>query len=104
MYAPIPTDTITDQWIETIQVYLDSLPTTVKRVSSRSLKKSLHADSVYARTWTRIIQQVMEQRQTSKKSIGEYGAVWKLEGQSLVRATAESYGFVVEGGDSSKVA
>jgi hypothetical protein len=87
-----------------VQAYLDSLPTDVERVSSRSLKKSLLAESVAPRTWALIIRTVHEQCNTSKKSTGDHCIVWRLEGQSLVRVTAQAYGFTVEDQQSQTVA
>jgi hypothetical protein len=46
-------------------------------------------------TWTRIIRSVTEQHHSSKEHM-EHGVVWKLEGQSLVKVSALTYGFQLE--------
>lgn len=48
-------------------------------------------------TWTRVVRSALEQHHSSKESMGD-GVVcdWWLEGQSLVRLTAERFGFVKE--------
>ena len=88
-------DSLIDIWTEKVRTFLSSLPSDIVKVSSRSVKRQLTGtDKLAGRTWARVIQNVIsgEPRHVPKESTGD-GTVWKMEGQSLVRVTAESYGF-----------
>ncbi len=86
------TDTVLSTWKGRVLKYLDDLPAEMEKVSSRRIKADLHADKVKPSTWKRIIRSATEQGHSPKRHM-EGGPVWKLEGQSLVRVTAEKYGF-----------
>lgn len=91
-------------WTKKVQAYLSSLNESVTVVSSKSLKKTLKADRVAPRTWTRIIQAVsQDKRQGSKEDSMGDGVYfpWCLEGRSLVKKTAEHYGFKDESGQAA---
>jgi hypothetical protein len=91
------TDTVLSHWKGRADKYLTDLPTDVERVSSRSLKKALPGgDRIAPRTWTRIIQSLVEPSHGPKEHM-KHGVVWRLEGQSLVRVSASTYGFQAEG-------
>jgi hypothetical protein len=90
-------------WARKVQDHLAGLDESVTRVSSRSLKKTLKADKITPRTWARVIRSIDGKPcQGSKESMGD-GTVsnWRLEGQSLVRITAETYGFKDESGQAA---
>ena len=100
---------VTAKWVEKVQEYLDRQPSTVKKISSRTLKVDVGASVIAANTWTRIINQVCEQSpnvtRDHKNLLMGYGEVpnwlstatpWRRDGQSVVRVDAEFFGFTVE--------
>jgi len=86
-----------ETWATRVQTYLNHLEHEQSTISSRRLKKEVKADKVSPSTWKRIIRLITEKGQGSKKSM-EDGPFcqWSLEGSSLVRQTAEVYGFIKE--------
>lgn len=109
-----------ETWVTKVQDYLTTLDETVDRVSSRSIKKTIKADKIAPRTWAVIVKTVSGKTcigskesssmghctfPTWKKAIKKvtgpkertYGRVsfseWRLDGSSLVRITAEYFGF-----------
>ena len=86
-------ESLIDTWTEKVRAHLNGLPRSVDKVSSRSVKASLvGTEKLSGMTWTRIMRRVL-QTAPSLLIPMEHGGVWKLEGQSLIRMTAESYGF-----------
>jgi hypothetical protein len=87
------TDSLVETWTEKVSQFLMGYEDV--RVSSRKLKTMTAAERLTKMTWHRVIQQVTsEQYQASKREPMRDGTVcWKLQGQSLVRVSAESYGF-----------
>ena len=88
-------DSLIDTWRGRVEKYLEGLPMEEDRVSSQALKKDIRADKVAPMTWTRVLRSVGNRHHAPKKDHMESGAcsAWKLEGRSLVRHTAETYGF-----------
>jgi hypothetical protein len=91
------TDTVLSQWKGLVEKYLTGLPTDVGRVSSQVLKRSIQgADRVAPMSWTRILRAIsgQELKHHSSKDHMDHGVcLWRLEDRSLVRVTAESFGF-----------
>lgn len=86
---------IIETWVKTVQDYLNRLEE--DSISSRRLKKEVKADRIAPRTWAVIIKTVSEQCIAPKKSMGDCTVYnWRLEGQSLVKQTAERFGFITE--------
>ena len=95
-------------WAQRIQDYLNTLPESVWRVSSRSLKMTLKAGRVCKKLWARAIQEVgrheTERRHGSKINMRDVSfqanEIWYLEKASLVRKShsAEAHGFKEEVG------
>lgn len=88
------TDNLIDTWVGRVRKFLAGLEN--DRISSRSLKKAVHAEKVHPSTWKLVIQGTTKQVSLSKKESNTGNCLvcaWKLEGQSLVRQTAEAYGF-----------
>lgn len=93
-----------DTWAKKVLKYLDSLEDWQDTVSSKYLKRVLKAETIAPRTWTRIIQAVSEdKRQGSKEDSMEDGVYfqWNLKGRSLIKKTAERYGFKDESGQAA---
>ena len=65
------------------------------RVSSRRLKADLKADKVAPSTWKLIVRAALGKQVSPPKKdhMGNCLDWWKLEGQSLVRVSAEVFGF-----------
>jgi hypothetical protein len=90
-----------ETWAQRLRDYLDILPTSVGRVSSRQLKQTLKAYQIAPRTWAEIIKRVGHEKcNLSKKENMEQctfalNKTWYLEKSSLVRGNqlAEAYGF-----------
>jgi hypothetical protein len=90
-----------ETWVQRLRDYLDTLPSSVGRVSSRRLKQTLKAYQVAPRTWAEIIKRVGQEKcNLSKKENMEQctfavNKTWYLEKSSLVRGTelAGAYGF-----------
>ena len=85
-----------ETWVKTVQDYLNGLED--DRVSSQALRKELKAERVAPRTWTKVIQTVSGNIRTApKNNMGEGVSFrWQLEGRTLVKQTAERFGFVKE--------
>ncbi|MDK2744318.1 MAG: hypothetical protein NDI90_15530 [Nitrospira sp. BO4] len=84
-------------WAKKVREYLAGLDSSLDRVSSRSIRKALKADKIAPATWTLIIRSLVKPHTGSKNTMGNYEvSEWRLEGQSLVRVTAEAYGFAEE--------
>lgn len=93
-----------DTWAETVLTYLSGLPPEIKKISSRSLKRELKADTLSPSTWKLIMKKVS----TLYSSYREQCPFpeWRMVGSSLVRIDAEHFGFKDESGrcDGLKVA
>ena len=95
-------------WAQRIQDYLDTLPESVGRASSRRLRTTLKAGKVNNNTWQRAIQEVgrheTEKHHGSKNNMRDdvfkINQIWYLEKASLVRKShsAEAAGFKEEVG------
>lgn len=86
----------TDALVEKLQIQVKEFLSTFDqdKISRRKLKRLMRLDTVAPRTWARVIKTFSEQCQPSKKELVRHGTVrWKLVGQSLVRVSAESFGF-----------
>jgi hypothetical protein len=85
-------DNLIDTWRGRAEKYLEEL--TADRISSRGLKKAVHADKVAPMTWTKVVRKVCqtEPHTLPKKDNMGKGVVWKMEGQSLVRETPIDWG------------
>ena len=85
-----------DTWAGRVRKFLAELKD--DRISSRGLKKAVHGEKVTPSTWKLIVQGATKQVSPPKKdNTGDcLVCAWKLEGQSLVRQTAEAYGFTQE--------
>jgi hypothetical protein len=59
-------------------------------ISSRNLKKTMALEKVSPMTWKRAIKQV---HASKKDHVRGEPVQWRLQGQSLVKQTAESFGF-----------
>ena len=78
-----------------IETYLATL--TIDKIGSKRLKALMGKSTVAPRTWATVIQRVSAQCIAPKKdSIRECTVGWKLVGQSLIRVTAESFGFCAD--------
>ena len=86
------TDSLIDTWTEKVRAYLVGKD----RIASKTLKRALEADKLARSTWTRIIREVLEGKHHVPKESTEDGALWKMEGSSLVRVTGARLGFNVE--------
>lgn len=86
-------DNLIDTWVGRVRKFLAELKD--DRVSSQTLKKSVHAEKVHPSTWKLVVQGAAKLVSPPKKDhTGDcLTFVWKLEGRSLVRQTAERYGF-----------
>jgi hypothetical protein len=89
---------LVDTWTKAVIQYLSELDDDIDRVSSQSIRKTMKADKVAPRTWTRIIQSVGQRSAMPLKKSMEDGVSfsWQLKGKSFVRETAERYGFTEE--------
>ena len=88
------TDSLVETWTETVMDYLVSDGT--MKVSSKTLKKLIKADTIAPRTWARIIKQVLSptcQASNKKEHVRDGMMGWALVGSTLVKKTAESFGF-----------
>lgn len=71
------------KWVKTVEEHLE---TELKdKLSSRSLKRVLNGYELAPRTWAEIVRKASDGSTT-----------WRLQGQSLVRQTAQAYGFIPE--------
>jgi hypothetical protein len=87
-------------WSQKVIDHLATLPNSISRVSSQSLKKSLHAESVDRSTWSRVLGTFKKMPHAPIKSHMEdeaplFNDSWHLYEKSLVRKAllAEAYGF-----------
>lgn len=85
-----------EAWVTKIQDYLAGFDG--NSISSRRLKKELQADKVAPRTWAVIVKSASGKRCIPSKKSMEHCTFhnWSLEGSSLVKRTAEHYGFIDE--------
>lgn len=87
-------DNLIDSWVGRVVKFLAELKD--DRISSQALKKKIGGDKVAPDTWTAIIRKFIRNA-PKKEHMGEYGTFgWTIEGRSLVRVTAASYGFTEE--------
>ena len=70
-----------ETWVKKVETYLQV--ELKDKLSSRSLKRMLKGDELAASTWKKIVRRVSDQSTS-----------WKLDGQSLIRQTAGSFGVV----------
>jgi hypothetical protein len=70
-----------ESWVRKVEGHLEM--ELKGKISSRNLKVVLKGDELAASTWKKIVRRVSDQ-----------SMIWKLDGQSLVKQTAESFGFV----------
>ena len=88
------TDGLVEITVTKVEEFLDSLEQ--DKIGSKKLKSLMGLGTVAPRTWARVIKTVSTQCQSSKKDSMRHGMVqWKLVGQSLIRASAECFGFKV---------
>lgn len=94
-------------WALKVQDYLDTLPMSQIRITSRELKRAVGAGHIAHDTWTRSVKAVclqttnapnkrrMKDQDFRAHEISDLGKTWCLEKSSLVRSTktAESLGF-----------
>lgn len=87
-----------EEWAGKVQAYLETVPETVQKVSSRSVKKALQADKIAPRTWAVIIKSISDQTCIASKDRMEHCTFrpWVLQGSSLVRLTGQHFGFIDE--------
>lgn len=95
----------TDSLVEQVQGSVEKFLETFEgdRISSQQLKKTMKLDAIAPRTWTRVMEKISH---ASKEKEFVRGGVcfWRLHGRSLVRISAESFGFAVAAEGSSKAA
>ncbi len=70
-----------EAWVKRVEMYLEK--ELRDKLSSRKLKEILNADDVASSTWKKVVRRASDQSTT-----------WRLNGGSLVRQTAKSFGFV----------
>jgi hypothetical protein len=83
----------TNSLVEQVQVSVEMYLSTLEgdKISSQQLKKNLKLDVIAPTTWTRVLQKIDH---VSKKEPMRGGlCLWRLQGRSLVRVFAESFGF-----------
>ena len=86
------TDGLVDITVTKVAEFLSTLDQ--DRIGSKKLKSLMGLGMVAPRTWARVIKTVSTQCHASKRELVRGGTVeWKLVGQSLIRASAESFGF-----------
>ncbi|MDE3050838.1 MAG: hypothetical protein KGJ48_13185, partial [Nitrospirota bacterium] len=73
---------ISSTLVQKVAAHMTTLPEDVVCVGSKTVKRCLRAEGIARRTWSRIVRQFIDQQNT-----------WKLEGQMLVKQTAEAFGF-----------
>lgn len=86
----VESDNLIDAWVGRVRKHLEEL--SEDRISSQTLRKAVHAESVAPTNWTKVIQKIALLPKKGNMGKGQCFA-WKIEGRSLVRQTAESYGF-----------
>jgi len=82
--------------VEKMQASIEIFLSTFKedKISSRKLKKTMAQENISPMTWQRAVKAFCEKDQASKKEPMRAGSFpWKLVGSSLVRVSAESFGF-----------
>lgn len=89
-------DNLIDTWVGRVRKFLDELKD--DRISSQALKKAVHAEKVHPSTWKLIVPAAIKLVSPPKKEhMGDCLTFqWKLEGRTLVRQTAEAFGFTQE--------
>lgn len=86
------TDSLIETWTKTAHDFLMCYEPV--RVSIRKLKVLTKAERLSRSTWQRVVKAACEQIQAPKKEhMGDESVCWKMEGQSLVKVTAKSFGF-----------
>jgi hypothetical protein len=73
--------------------FLDTLPIDKAEIKSSDLKQAIGAQSLSRPTWKRIVECFTAHRRLSS---GGSETIWKREGHSVVRVTAEAFGFKAE--------
>lgn len=88
-------ENLIDTWVGQVGKFLADFKE--DRVSSQALKKKVGAEKVAPDTWTAIIRKIFRNGPNKEIHLGEYGTFgWAIEGRSLVKVTAASYGFTHE--------
>jgi hypothetical protein len=85
-----------DGLVEKVRASIEAFLSTFKgdKISSRKLKKTMAQENISHMTWQRAVKAFCEKDQASKKESMRAGSFpWKLVGSSLVRVSAESFGF-----------
>ena len=92
MFLP-ETDALLEKTIALIAMFLSTFEG--DKISSRKLKKTMAQEKVSPKTWQRAVRGFCEKDQASKeRNIMRDGSFrWRLVGSSLVKETAESFGF-----------
>lgn len=86
------TDSLIEKTISQIAEFLSTFEG--DKISSRKLKKTMAQEKISPMTWQRAVKGFCEKDQAPKKEhMGDGSFPWKLIGSSLVRVSAESYGF-----------
>ncbi len=95
---PAKTPGLMETWAKTVHAYLDTLPETTEKVSSRGLKVAVGGESVAPRTWATVVKMVTGETCMgtirSERSLYDplhFSSQWSLEGSSLVRMSAEYF-------------
>jgi len=70
-----------EAWVKRVEMYLEK--ELRDKLSSRKLKEILNADDVASSTWKKVVRRA-----------SDHSTTWRLNGGSLVRQTAKSFGFV----------
>lgn len=88
-------ESLIDNWVGRVRNFLADFKDA--RVSSQALQKQIGAEKVAPDTWTAIIRKIFRNDPNKEIHLGEYGTFsWAMEGRSLVRQTAEAFGFADE--------
>jgi hypothetical protein len=89
------TDTLVNITVTKVVEFFSALDQ--DRIGSKKLKSLMGLGTVAPRTWARVVLAVSHNAMSLKKEALMRGATveWRLVGQSLVRVSAESYGFKV---------
>ena len=87
------TDSLVETWTKTVQDFLMGYDGV--KIGSKTLKRTVQAEKLTESTWRRVVKASFLPRRCSKEEdlVRGDGVEWKLVGQSLVKQTAESFGF-----------
>jgi hypothetical protein len=91
------TDSLVETWTETVRGFLLSYDGV--KIGSKTLKRSVHAEKLTESTWRRVVKASLFSHPAmslKKELTRDDGVESRLVGQSLVRVSAEFYGFQVE--------